>query len=51
MQDLAVRLASTSMWLVLLAVIAVAAAALVRKRMRKKRAIQAKKVDDKQDGI
>ena len=35
----------------LLAVIAVAAAALVRKRMRKKRAIQAKKVDDKQDGI
>ena len=51
MEDLAVGLAYSWMWLVLLAVIAVAAAALVRKRMRKKRAIQAKKVDDKQDGI
>ena len=51
MEDLAVGLAYSWMWLLLLAVIVVAAVALVRKRLRKKRAIQAKKVDDKQEEI
>ena len=47
MEDLAVGLAYSWMWLVLLVAIVIAAAALVRKRLRKKRAALAKKADDK----
>ena len=47
MEDLAVGLAYSWMWLVLLVAIVIAAAALVRKRLQKKRAALAKKADDK----
>ena len=50
MEDLAVGLAYSWMWLALLAVILAAAVVLLRKR-RKRKASQEKKADDKPDGI
>ena len=50
MEDFAVALAYSWMWLALLAVILAAAVVLLRKR-RKRKASQEKKADDKPDGI